>query len=272
MNFFASVSIPERRNETAWWFVFRKDDILVIDINETVPGIPKLKDLSEVGLRPLRTQYLGVLDEIHCFSAEVEEDSAVPEGMNFRSMRSLLGVLDDEMFSLVGRAFQVVDWDRNHQYCGRCGNLTETKSNERAKVCPVCGLINYPRISPAVIVAVIRDGKILLANAGRFRTKMYSVLAGFVETGETFEECVQREIKEEVNIEVKNIKYFGSQPWPFPNSIMVGFTAEYASGEIKVDGEEILDAGWYRPEEIPAIPGKWSIARKLIDWFIEMNR
>lgn len=220
MNFFASVSVPDNITGDAWWFVFRKDEILVVDNGDnSAPGIIKLKDLSEIGLRPVRTQYLGMLDETNCFSAEVEEASEAPEGMSFRHLRSLLGVIDDDMFSLAGRAFQVMGWDRNHQFCGRCGSSMETKQSERAKVCPVCGLTNYPRISPAVIVAVVRDGKILLANSGRFRTKMFSVLAGFVEAGETFEECVHREIMEEVSIGVKNIRYFGSQPWPFPDSI-----------------------------------------------------
>lgn len=283
INFVAGVKMPEKAAGAAWWFIFRKDDLLILakeDETEKQPDaemlpqeiIPVFEDPSEAGLTVLRTQYLGSLGGRQCFSAEVSPLQSSPEGMAFRGLRSLLSVVDSEIFAIAGRAFQVMDWDRNHQFCGRCGTPTKEKDGERAKECPNCGLINYPRISPAVIVAVIRDGKILLAHSGRFRTKMFSVLAGFVETGETFEECVKREIKEEVNIEVKDIRYFGSQPWPFPNSIMIGFTAEYSSGEIKADGEEILEAGWFSPDDMPPIPGKWSIARKLIDWFIDSGK
>ena len=116
----------------------------------------------------------------------------------------------------------------------------------------------------------IKENKILLARAGRFKNrKMYSVLAGFVDPGETLEECVKREIKEEVNIEEKNIRYFGSQTWPFPDSLMIGFIADYKSGELSIDGDEIIDAGWFSPDNLPGIPGKLSIARELIDWFSE---
>jgi NAD+ diphosphatase len=138
-----------------------------------------------------------------------------------------------------------------------------------AKECPCCELLIFPRISPAVIVLVERENRVLLARVKRFTSELYSVLAGFVEPGETLEEAVQREIEEEVGIRVKNIRYFGSQPWPFPDSLMIGFTAEYDSGEIEIDETEIVDAGWFDPEKLPTIPGKISIARELIDWFVE---
>jgi NAD+ diphosphatase len=166
----------------------------------------------------------------------------------------------------------LVHWNRNHHYCGRCAGLTETKPDERARVCPQCGLINYPRLSPAVIVAVLKDHQILLAHSQRFPTKFYSVLAGFVEPGETLEACVKREVLEEVGIIVKNIRYFGSQPWPFPDSLMVGFTAEYGGGDIRIDPSEITDARWYAASELPPIPPKISIARRLIDWFLQQEK
>ncbi len=140
---------------------------------------------------------------------------------------------------------------------------------QRAKACPYCQLTIYPRISPAVIVAVIKEQQILLAHAPRFPQGFYSVIAGFVEPGETFEDCVHREVREEVGIEAADIRYFGNQPWPFPDSLMVGFTARYAGGEITVDHDEILEAGWFCADKLPEIPGKVSIARKLIDWFVE---
>lgn len=268
MNFIGSVAPPQNIDENAWWFIFKKDELLVINNSEKLEPLSKSnlqeieKDLSDI-------QYLGTLENRQCFTAEFIGESEIPGEIYLKSLRPLLMAWDDALFTLAGRAYQLIDWDRNHKYCGRCGTKTETKFGENAKTCPNCGLICYPRISPAIIAAVIKDDKILLAHSGRFRNKMYSVLAGFLEPGETFEECVKREIFEEVNIKVKNIKYFGSQPWPFPNSIMIGFTAEYESGEIKVDNKEIIDADWYGPNELPEIPGKWSIARKLIDWYIE---
>jgi NAD+ diphosphatase len=137
------------------------------------------------------------------------------------------------------------------------------------KLCPKCGLLSFPRLSPAIIVAVVHGSKILLARANHFADGFYSVLAGFVEPGETLEECVRREVQEEVGLQVKNIRYFGSQPWPFPHSLMIGFTAEFAGGHITIDGAEIADAAWFSPADLPRIPGEISIARRLIDWFLE---
>jgi NAD+ diphosphatase len=136
-------------------------------------------------------------------------------------------------------------------------------------VCIECGLVNYPTISPAIIVAVIMGSQILLARSHRFHTGFYSVLAGFIEYGETFEQCVRREVKEEVGIDVGNIRYFASQPWPFPNTLMVGFTADYAGGVVTADKVEIADARWFKADNLPAIPPKGTIARQLIDWFVE---
>ena len=184
-------------------------------------------------------------------------------------MRALFGLLDENLIWVAGRANQLVDWRRIHRYCGRCGHATEDKPDERARICPRCGLINYPRLSPAIIVAVVKGDRILLARNKRFRRPFYSVLAGFVEPGETLEECVAREVGEEVGISLANIRYFGSQPWPFPNSLMVGFVAEHAGGEIAVDNRELTDARWFSAGNLPPIPPRISIARRLIDWFVE---
>ncbi len=165
-----------------------------------------------------------------------------------------------------------MEWDLSHRFCGRCGAATVLKEGEQARECPACRSLSYPRISPAVIVAVVRGDRILLARAARSPPGLYSVLAGYVEPGETLEECVRREVREETGIEVANLRYFASQPWPFPHSLMIAFTAEHASGEIAVDGVEILDAGWYRADGLPGIPGPMTVARRLIDWFCEASR
>ncbi len=266
MQFIPEITPPPGATKAAFWFLFQGDRLL-LQMEQDKAEIPFAPDLRSWGLEPLRQQYLGRLDGYPCYSGELSTGSHVPPGMALHGLRRVYGLLGEDMFVLTGRALQIAAWDRTHQYCGQCGSSTITKSDERAKVCPKCGLINFPRISPAVIVAIVKDDRILLARGTRFPTEMYSVIAGFVEAGETFEACVRREVKEEVGIDVKNITYFGSQPWPFPNSLMVGFTAEYAGGDITVDKTEIAAADWYRLDEFPPIPDKISIARRLIDWF-----
>jgi NAD+ diphosphatase len=262
-------SFDER--EPAWWFVFSGNKLLV-ESRDHGAGIPLLSSLDTLPLRALRKQYLGTMEGRSCVSAECEADVRIPGGMAFQGLRKLYGALDEEVFWVAGRAFQVMDWDRTHQHCGTCGSPTRDKVDERAKVCPSCGTVSFPRMSPAIIVAVVREKTILLAHAAKFPGAMYSVLAGFVEPGESLEDCVRREVREEAGVELKSIRYFGSQPWPFPNSLMVGFTAEYAGGEITMDEKEIVDARWFTADQLPTIPDKISIARKLIDWFVERNR
>lgn len=265
------INPPQDITGSEWWFIFHDNKLLVKKEGNEV-NILKNTDLTDLNLNIIRSQYLGSFDGDNCYSAEIGEIIMDSEKMGLRDLRSLLGLLKEDMFSIAGQAFQIVNWDRTHQYCGKCGAQTVPKTNERAKACPECGFLSFPRISPAIIVAIIRDNKILLAHNSQFKNNMHSAIAGFVEPGETFEECVRREVEEEVGIKVKNIKYFGSQPWPFPHSLMIGFTAEYAGGEIKVDGVEIDDAGWFSVHSLPdMLPSKYSIARKLIDWFIKNN-
>ncbi|MDF2546228.1 MAG: pyrophosphatase [Anaerosolibacter sp.] len=262
-----SLNKPEIKCDSLW-FVFNRDQILIRTENDRWE-IPTREDLRLIGCEPERYQFLGELNGISCFSAEIRINDNLKNNMVFVGLRELFGKIEEPLFWLAGKAIQIVNWDKTYQFCGQCGKPTETKVREFAKVCVDCGLTNYPRISPAIIVAVVNNDQILLAQSRRFTSKFYSVLAGFVEPGETLEECVIREVREESGIEVKNITYFGSQPWPFPNSLMVAFTAEYASGEIKIDEEELVDAKWFSVKDLPQIPSSISIARKLIDWFIE---
>ena len=266
MRFIPDFKPPSGKQPSALWFIFSKSKLLTKTANDTVT-VPSTADLSEYHLTPDRYQYLGTLDSRPCFAAEFTADSPDVDHLKFKDLRALFGSLEEDLIWIAGRANQLVDWSRTHKHCGSCGHLTEDKTDERAKICPQCGLVNYPRLSPAVIVAVLKDNQILLARNKRFKLPFYSVLAGFVEPGETLEECVQREIREEVGIMVQNIRYFGSQPWPFPNSLMIGFVADYAGGEIAIDGSEIMDAAWFSKDELPKIPPKISIARQLIDNF-----
>jgi NAD+ diphosphatase len=270
MIFAPAVRPPDSQESQGYWFVFQENRMLV-RLEEQHATPPICSELQSLGVEPLRTQYLGTLGDHGCYSAELAAEVSPPQGMRFEQLRGLWGSLPEQLFWIAGRAFQIMDWDRNHQYCGRCGSRTKDREEERAKICPHCGLIAYPRISPAVIVAITRGNQILLARAHRFPVAMYSVIAGFVEAGESLEHCVRREIAEEVGITVKNLRYFGSQSWPFPNSLMVGFTAEHERGEIRIDPSEIVDARWFAVKNLPRIPDKVSIARRLIDWFIEQQ-
>ena len=252
--------------KTALWFAFRSDRLLVH--REKPICVPEAATPEDLGLDALFRQEIGTLDGWRCYAAEVAPDAEPPEGMVFRDLRSLLGGVDESFFAMAGRAKQIVEWHQTHRFCGRCGAETVPRPDELAKECPQCGMLFYPRLSPAVIVLIKRGDRVLLARSPGFPPGMYSALAGFVEPGESIEEAISREVREEVGIEVENIRYFGSQPWPFPNSLMIGFTADYASGELRVEPIEIEDAGWFRADDLPAVPPKISIARAMIDDFL----
>jgi len=235
-------------------------------VQYTLPG---QSDIEALVIQDSSWLFLGLLDNVPCYGTIIDENVLpLHEGVCFEPLRRLYGQLPEDLFGVALRAVHIAYWDRTSRFCGRCGAATRFSSDERAKVCDGCGFTMYPRLSPAVIVAVVRDEKLLLANSTRFPSKFFSVIAGFVDVGETLEECVAREVMEETGIEVKEIKYHSSQPWPFPDSLMVGFTAQYARGEIRVDHSELTEAGWFGADELPPIPDKLSIARSLIDWFI----
>jgi NAD+ diphosphatase len=270
IKFISGIIPPAERSEPVWWFAFQKNKLLVYETPSEIT-LPCLVNFIELGLTILREHYLGRLDHRPCYAVEVSEEAILPPGMAFEGLRQLYGRLDEELFWVAARAVQIIEWDRTHQFCGQCGAPLRTKISERAKECPQCSLLHFPRLAPAIIVLIERGHELLLARSRHFLSGMYSVLAGFVEPGESLEEAVEREVREEVGLEVKDIQYFRSQPWPFPHSLMIGFTAMYAGGEISPNDEEIEDAGWFTADHLPTIPGKISIARKLIDWFLEKH-
>lgn len=208
--------------------------------------------------------FLGDLDGVPCFARA----EAPPPGSEAMPLRQLFGVLSDEEFGVAGRALGLTAWDRDHRHCGRCGMPTDRSPRERVRSCTACGHTAYPRLSPAIIVLVEREGRCLLARNARTQMPFFSTLAGFVEVGETLEECVAREVREEAGIEIADIRYFGSQPWPFTGSLMIGFTARWASGDLVEEPTEIADAGWFAPDALPPVPPRLSIARELIDDFV----
>ena len=288
--FEAAVAAPQDAGP-AHWFVFKGDRLLV----ELGPPSPRPSDDPRVAARaswaripvasallknnntlwfePARTLYLGHLGGTGCWAAEAPADAPPPPaGMGWEGLRALFTVLDDAHFALAGRAIQLIDWDRSHRYCGRCGTPTEAKSEERARVCPACKFSAYPRIAPAVMALVRREGEILLGRSPHFPPGMYSALAGFVEAGETLEQCLEREVEEEVGVRVSRIRYFASQPWPFPNSLMIAFVCDWVSGEIRPQAGEIEAANWFKVLQLPKLPSKISIARRLIDAVVEEMR
>jgi NAD+ diphosphatase len=186
---------------------------------------------------------------------------------------SLAGGSGDEAGHALGRlfrAYHILLWRQESAFCGSCGSRNGDSPSELARLCPACGRLEYPRISPAIIVIIINEqGEALLAHNKKFNPGVYSLIAGFNEAGENLEATVTREIREEVSLEVRDIRYIASQPWPFPNSLMLGFSARYARGTIQPDGEEILDAQWFPRDRLPELPGKGSVSRYLINRWVE---
>lgn len=254
---------PSAWSDTTLAFAFAGTRLLVIE-DESSPIVPSLGDLERARLDGVR-HYLGRLQGADCVAVALADDTPAPAGYALAGLRSLFLRLPEVTLALAARAFQVVEWDRTHRYCGRCGSLTRDKDGERAKQCPACGYVAYPRVSPAMMVLVTREREVLLARANRFPGAMYSALAGFVEPGETIEDCIHREVREEVGIDVTDLAYFASQSWSFPHSLMIAYTAHYAGGELCPDPSEIADVRWFPVDSLPDLPSTVSIARRLID-------
>jgi NAD+ diphosphatase len=264
-------ALPAQLTPTVRYFVCGPRGVLVRADAQAEP-IPSAAALGALGAFAGPLLYVGRLGDEDCVAVPATEADAPAEGLVYRPLRALLGLLSPAMLPVAMRAVPVADWEVTHRFCGRCGTPTDRSATERSRKCPRCELSSYPRISPAVIVLVRRGEQALLARNGRFPMAFFSTLAGFVEPGESLEQCVAREIQEEVGVAVKDLRYFGSQPWPFPHSLMIGFTAQYAGGELTPDGEEIVEAGWYTRDAHPPVPPPFSIARQLIDAWINEGK
>ena len=202
------------------------------------------------------------------WSCRIMPDSILPDTYQMIHLRNLSSFLPPWMLGVCCRAIQLARFDETTKFCGKCGIENQMKEDEIAKICPKCGLITFPRLSPAVIIRITDGDRILLARSPQFPAGMFSVLAGFIEPGESLEGGICREVFEEVGLRITDLRYFGSQPWPYPDSLMIGFVARYVSGEIVCDPEEIEDAGWYTRDSMPDLPGPLSIARALIDDYL----
>ncbi|MCW5575245.1 MAG: NAD(+) diphosphatase [Burkholderiales bacterium] len=256
------VTPPAAQDSPALWFAFQRGSILVS--NAESAALPCCCTLEEHGVATVRHHYLGLLGNQHCYAAEIDEGQPLPAGWAPLGLRDLFGMVDSTLAALSGRALQIIDWERDHQFCSRCGTPMRARTDERARACPSCRFTSYPPVSPAVMVLITRGRELLLARKAVWPAGRYSAIAGFVEPGEMLEDTVVRETREEVGVEVGELRYFGSQPWPFPHSLMVAFTAEYAGGPVRPDGVEIEEAAWFDAEALPRLPPSVSISRRLI--------
>ncbi len=250
------------RPGVALWFLYRGEKMLV-QVQET--GY-KLISGVEADFAPLKLDsplYLGTLNDLPCMAGEVEPEHPLPADWRELDLRRLFGSLDEPAYLVAGYAAQLLRWQRVNRYCAVCGQPVGELSVEWAHRCSHCGHVVYPPVTPAVLVLVHKGTEVLLAHKPGWGAR-YSIIAGFVEPGETLEDCVRREVAEEVGIEISDVTYAGSQPWPFPHQLMVGFTASYAGGEVQPDQKEIDKAGWFRFDQLPELPPQLSLSRQLI--------
>ena len=227
-------------------FVFQGGQLLVRTHDLALPDGARFADLA---IAPERVLPVGMLGERYCTAAWCERDTPAPEGYEWRGLRSLFGTLDDGFMGVAGRAGQIAEWARTHRFCGACATPMQLVSGERCFKCPACGMIAYPRISPAMMVLIRKGDQVLLAMHTASPSKRFTPLAGFLEAGESIEEAVHREVYEEVGLRVHNLQYFASQSWPFPHSLMIAFTADYLDGDIRIDENELSEARWFGPDD-----------------------
>lgn len=265
----SNTSKKSRSNDL--YFTLFKGNLLVKKEENTL-SIPTLSEVIKLNIQYENEFFLGEMEEKSCFAIEASSEFELLANFELIPLNEIGPVIDEELFLIAGRANQILNWDNTHRFCGKCGSKTDNKKDEMAKVCPNCNHVMYPVICPAIIVGVTKGEEILLAHNKGFKNNMYSLIAGFVEAGEDLKSTVKREVFEEVGIKVKNIRYYKSAPWSFPNSLMIGFFAEYESGEIKVDGNEIVHAEWFTKDNFPNIPKKFTLARKIIDGIIDRNK
>jgi NAD+ diphosphatase len=227
----------------------------------------QVSELSEIRGTTL---YLGRYFDRAFYVKSISDEDAIPPGCELIALKPLLPRVETASFSLFSRALQLVKWDGDHRFCGHCGTETERLQREHARSCPNCHLLVYPRISPCIMALVRRGDRILLGRGFNFPEGVYSALAGFVESGENLEQAVAREIKEETGITVNNLRYYGSQNWPFPAQLMIGFTADYHDGDLVPDGVEIEDVGWFSIDDLPLLPAKQSLSGQMITKMTEL--
>lgn len=267
MSFFLRAYPPaEPSPGPAVWLPFQNHELLVADTEHPMLLRGEIADLgAQTAPDPL---YLGTFDGLPCLAWEVAEGTPFPGVSRPVSLRAALGLLPEDEAALAGHASEILHWRRTSRFCPVCAHETEPKSGDWGRHCPHCGYDRYPHVSPAVLVLVYDGDRVLLSHKPGWG-EMHSILAGFVEPGESLEGCVHREVMEEVGLEVDDLVYGGSQPWPFPHQLMVGFTARYVSGEVKIDETELDGAAWFERNALPNLPSPISLSRRLLDRWID---
>jgi len=266
-----SIFTPENINtssESGVSIILRNQEFLTTKTSEIL--IFEDDDLKWSEMEFTHKHFLGYLDNRPCFVSCLEDSSKLGDGMMLSPLRNLLGRMPDSIFTVCSRSLQIDNWFISNQFCGTCGKGIKAHETERAMICECKNNLIYPTISPCIIVLVTKGEELLLAHNKNFPGDFYSTLAGFIEPGESAESAIEREIFEEVSVKVKNITYYGSQSWPFPSQLMLGYHAEYESGEVQPDGVEIDKADWFNYQELPQVPtGNISISGQLIESFVE---
>lgn len=251
----------------ARWFVIQNDEVISLTNSNVF-----LNSTHVINMYPnfLRYFFVRNLNGIEYFAAELEKNFNLDEQFERIHLKQALLLICPELYAISTKAYSIIRWDNSHQFCGYCGAATILKGGQFERVCSMCKVSLFPRISPSIIVLIHKNDQLVMARSSHFPPGIYGLIAGFVEAGESVEEAIHREVKEEIGLLVKNIVYVGSQPWPFPDALMLAFTAEYDSGEIVIDEEEIEEAAWYHYDNLPGRPStSISIASKLLDDFIK---
>ena len=250
------------------YLVVKGEDLLIDSVSQNLALIDN-DQYKWSGMAVKTEHFIGYLDNNSLYALELDNESLLIPETSLKPFRTLLGIIPDAYFGICSRSIQLVEWNGKNKYCGTCGSETSLHLVEKAMLCKDCNNLIYPRISPCIIVLVTDNERLLLAHNKNFPTKIFSPLAGFIEVGETVEEAIKREIFEEVSIKVKNCQYYGSQSWPFPSQLMLGFHAEYKEGDLKPDGEEIDIAEWFHYQSLPDVPpGRISISGRLIESYV----
>ena len=256
--------------DDAGYYMLYKDGQLLTDLKSSDLCIFTEEQARSLVASPNQSHFIGYWREKPCYAWSVQNELKFDQiDYSFATLYQMLGRIPDVLFAAAGRGQQIISWYEDNQYCGRCGNSMSQHEAERAMMCVPCKQMIFPRISPCIIVLITRGDEVLLAQGVGFPNGMYSTLAGFVEAGETPEEAVIREVREEVGVEIENICYFKSQPWPFPSQLMLGFYAEYKSGDIVPDSDEIVDAKWCKINDLPNTPPANAISGQLIAAYIK---
>ena len=267
---FKPANFIEKEPEESKFFVINNDTFLAFSNEQFLRPLTS-DELKWSGLDVNEKHFLGYLNDTPCFVVSVDQKESTLENSEFLNLRSMLGRMPDNLFEVISRSIQIINWSNSHKYCGSCGEAMKQDTKERSMICDSCNAQPvYPRISPCVITLVHKKEEILLAHNVNFPDNFFSTLAGFIEPGESVENALKREVYEEVGVNVKNIKYFGSQAWPFPSQLMLGYYAEFDSGEIVPDKEEIDIADWFKIDNLPNVPPyNISISGMLIENYIK---